>query len=491
MWKLESGTWEVGRPGRQGFIPSGNSDGMPISNNLLDSHGWKDFIGYRHKLDDFNFLFPPEFEFCPETGKKLSEKIVATTTTTWVPPFGGDVLPTSENLRIRGLRQTQDNLSIESAPDIGKKLEQPPPDESIDVPLNGDYSFISCPAGSFNSALFALEPEKGILLAYLPKSEKWLPLSSEDEIILAECTFLRADWACEVHINSLVSRIFASTQEGLAIITPNILSMTYKVKYLGDGAVCIGAPIFFYDRIWVPVFSKSKAYQFLSCTLDGEESEFLSCPELSSIEITQLRSPISNSRMIFWLCEEGQCILRKTNRGMEFKFIPWPDNIQPRFDFGCPYSHRDGTMWQLALDKANRSYLYIQIGQANAKEDTYLPRPCSGQYSYRLSSKYKNEPWNEPEQEDEASDFLIIPLIESIKTNTVLGLKIKTKESIVNLLKSKERLLTSLVYHDLNFQKAFFTFVASEPWKMRFFRHRDMLWAYHPMLNKISGWRTC
>jgi hypothetical protein len=465
MWKLESGTWEVG-PGSQGFIPSGNSDGTPISNNLLDSHDWKNFISYRHKPDTFDALFPPEFEFCPETGERLS-KNSESDFAAWVPPFGADPVSSNQKSRVRGLQQTRENLAFASIKQLRADSDA---DVTLMAPPPGEYFFFSCKLATSNNVLLALEPEKGALFVYLPNAEKWEPLELKGNGILSECPFPRLFWSCEVHTVGQLSYIFIPTQDGLAVVTPDLLSMTYKVLYLGDGASCLGAPVFFSDRIYVPLLSNDGNFQFLNCSLTGSDEQILYCPQFPKHAKVDLRQPIADARMCLWIGSQGQWIVRKTTLGLEPQFIPWSSNVEPVFNFGCPYLSRDGGLWQLDYAKDTFTYVYLKLGQFNAsRAEAESPRTCSGQLTFRLASKYAIEPWIPPEQGDDAGvSQLVIPILESSRNSSVLGLQIETSSSIVDLLETNARVRATLVLDNSDAQIGFFTFAVAEPWKIRF-----------------------
>ena len=173
---------------------------------------------------------------------------------------------------------------------------------------------------------------------------------------------------------------------------------------------------------------------------------------------------------------------------MVANWTPWPDGLLPQFDFGCPYLSRDGDLWQLCFDSGADRYGYLKLGTVSEFAVAMEPRLCSGSFNYRFSTKLKSAPWQEPEQGDDGgSSKSVMPLLEA--GDSVLGVRFDTRVSLDTVLRSKERMYATLVQDDDAQILAFHTFSVDEPWRMRLFTHQGTLWAYHPSLGRIDGWK--
>lgn len=164
--------------------------------------------------------------------------------------------------------------------------------------------------------------------------------------------------------------------------------------------------------------------------------------------------------------------------------------MKPSFEFGSPYLSRDGSLWQLCFDAQQDSYIYLQLGVDKPEQAPALaPRLCSGSFNFRFATKFKSEPWLEPEHGDDGgSDEVVLPLLESTVSASVLGLKLETAAGLADLLRSCERMRAVLVLDDASSQTAFHMIAVAEPWRLRVFVHAGLLWVYHPLLSRLDGW---
>ncbi len=430
-------------------------------------------------------LFPPEFRFNPQTGAGLIPS--ARRIGTWVPPFGSSPKSAKSEQRIRGLRQCASLLRLSGAPhrrpdgDADLVFEPPPP---------GDYEFISAPFACSDPVLLAYEPGKGAVLVQLPSSLRWSTLEDASGGVLAESHIGHDDWRCEVAVQGCVSRLFVPTEAGLACITPDAPALSYSVAYLGN-APAVGAPILFDEFIWAPLADANGSIHVVGVDAEGRIGPLLEA-SMTAASLGTLHSPVTFARGILWPCDRGQLMVRKRiDGGYEASFLPWPENLMPKFAFGCPYLSREGDLWQLCLDTRQDQYVYLKLGIPRVDiQRVSSPRTCSGTLNFRFAAKFKNEPWVEPEHGDDgAAGSLMIPLLEAPGGVAVVGVKIDAIAGFEQALESTERVRALLVLDGDAITSEFATIAVSEPLRTRMFVHDGHLFAYHPLLRRIEGWR--
>lgn len=486
-WPLESGTW-LQDLSLEGFVLSLTAHNRPPS-SLLPPDDLRALLQAGCSVDEPGAMYPPEFKFCPTTGKALQLPPEKQSGVGWVPPFGTAPLAPRANRAARGLRQTAMAIKLARRHQHGADAD---PDASLNLPPPGDYEYFSTPAGSRLAVLLALDPAKGLLYMLLPASKRWELLEHEGGGLLAESRCERGSWRCEVAVDGLRSLIFLPTEAGLACVSPDAASLGFAVHYIGD-APAIGAPLQFGEHVWTPLRLADGGIRFVSASANGEAAAQVDLPptSLGALMPGALHAPLADGRIALWPCDAGQLLLRKqASGGLVASFHPWPTGVQPAFEFGSPYLARDGGLWQLCFDMQQGSYVYLQLGVDKPERAPALaPRLCSGSFNFRFATKFKSEPWLEPEHGDDGgSDEVVLPLLESTVGGAVLGLRIETTAGLADLLHSGERMRAVLVLDDASSQTAFHTIAATEPWRLRVFIHGGLLWAYHPLLSRLDGW---
>lgn len=434
-------------------------------------------------------VYPPEFKFCDDSGKQLSLPLPAHELLPWVPPFGVLSIAARSRSTAHGLRQTASSLLLNER--SSRRADSDPDAEKV-LPPNGDYEFFSLPAATLSPALIALDAVKGMMFAWLPSSKKWAIIEQANHGDLAASGIARHCWRCEVSTEGLHSSLYLPTEEGLACVTPDAIGLRFQVNYLGN-APAVGAPIHFGEQVWAPVCVPGGQLTFVGASPNGESTQSIACiASLPSDWSSQpFHLPLADSRMALWPHVAGQLLLRKLNNGtLEAKFIRWPEGLSPVFDFGCAYLARDGGLWQACFDAQHDCYAYVQLGVDRPEiHRATAPRLCTGIYNFRFATRHKTAPWHEPEHgDDSAADAVVLPLLESMKNASVIGLKLATTQGLSQVLKSKDRFRVELVLEDDNTQTAFGTFSVDEPWRTRVFQHDGQLWAYHPNMNRMIGW---
>lgn len=481
-WPLQSGFW-VADVAVRGLTLQRTVLGHPVSANLTAKDIGRLFLANRSGRDPA-LHFPPEFAFCPVSGERLTQATSLPKPTTWIPPFGALAVAEGTNSTAIGLQQSAINLRFAS---MEKYDEQADPDIRISMPPPGNYEFFSAQFGTIAAALIALDPQKGLVFAWLPASRKWIEIEHGGQLLLSESTINRAAWRAELAVG-FHSKLYLSTQQGLACLTPDVPALNYQITYFG-GAPALAAPVCFDGSVWAPVQAGTGQIQMVN--LDEFDRAGISITLENTVGLGVASTPVAYGRVAIWACANGQlCLHKQIDGSVTASFIAWPAGITPQFQFGCPFQARDGALWQLCFNSGKGNYLYLKLGVRQAEMvDALAPRFCSGSVNYRFAAKLKSAPWDEPELGDDgASNEVVMPLIESTSSASVIGLKFNTTAGLADMLTSTERLRTQLIVDDGTSENCFHTVVVSEPWQMRFFVHEGTLWAYHPMLNRIAGW---
>jgi len=485
-WQLPSGVWtaDAAQPGLQ-FKSS--ALGQAVSPRLS-----QDDIGQLMRTPrlptDAAVQFPPEFAYSPYTGVVLQAPPQGGQAGAWVPPFGARAINSSAMPGATGLRQTGHEIRLarstarEATPDAIANAE---PDTTLPTPPPGEHAFFSARFGTTGAALLALDARKGALYGWLPGSKLWLSLESSQGGLLSECLLGETAWRAEMAA-AYNSRIYVPSGHGLACITPDLPSLTYQVAHLGD-APSVAAPIWFHGRLWAPLQGENGQLRFLNI-----DAQHVQGPDVlldGAVTLGRVSAPVAYGRSVTWPCEHGQLRLQQRQDGsMAASWTPWPGSLQPQFDFGCPYLSRDGDLWQLCFDSSAERYLYLKLGTPGEVAEAMEPRLCSGSVNYRFSTKLRTAPWMELERgNDDGSSRSVMPLLEA--GDTVLGVRFDTRTSLDSVLRSEERVYAQLLIDDGTRESSFHAFSVSEPWRMRLFTHQGVLWAYHPLLNKIDGWK--
>lgn len=489
IWELESGKWQQESSGL-GFKLVETNTGQKVFNHLTNGD-LQVILNLPVNSSQPSGLYPPEFSFCPETRQELIRS-KAMASNYWVPPFGVNPIPERKSGIFRGLNQTDYSLKIANL-DTPKELD--PPNNTIKLPPNGDYQFFSVRANSAENILLAIDPKSGSLFGYLPDQKEWHILVQKNDSVLSSTQIDLATWRCESQSVNNITELFLPTEHGLALLKVDVLSMTFKVEYYGESQ-CIASPIFYLNSIRQPIINEAGEIELLSYSLNSKTIEKMVLPNSQNLKLTQLQAPISTNNFVVWLCQQGQLILERKVEGLELKFLAWKPQVHPIFTMGCAYLASGGALYQLCTDESNDKNLYVEINNNDfGSQPSETLRMCSGSYNFQESNKYKTAPWISPEIATDSSTQsdvvrVVMPLMESLSTGNVLGLRFELTgdRSIFDLVESRERERTDLVMDTVDSQIVLFSFVVSEPWRLKMFIHNDVIWMYHPARNNIVGW---
>lgn len=485
VWELDSGAW---RPAASssGFEPVTTALGHAAAG--LSAADLQQLLSLPYSAGDPLALFPPEFRFDPRQGQPLQLPAAPVSLRAWVPAFGHSAQQRATD--ISGLRQTAQPLQLAG---LAQRRETDAADHLLKPPAAGDFEFFSIPAGTQAPVLLALEPGKGLLYAWLPASQQWALLQHPQDHLLASCLQTRgAAWRAEVSTQAMGhSRLFVPTDEGLACITPDVPGLAFAVSYVGQ-APAMGSPIQWMGQIWAPLRMADGTVQIVSCDLQGQPgSEVTLAPAALPTEFGALQTPVADARRAMWLSEAGRLVLnRRSAGGVDAVFLPWPEGLAPAFDFGAPYLASNGELWQLCWNSGQKIYEYLNLTAAQEMRMQALqPRMSTGGVNFRFTQRQRTAPWEEPDQgHDGAEVAIVLPMLESTASQNILGLRLDNTSGLAGMLRSSERMRTALVLDEGTRQTAFAVLTVAMPWRLRWFVHGGVLWAFHAQLQSIQGW---
>ena len=486
VWELESGAWRPAATS-SGFEPVSTRQGHAAAEGLAAAD-LQQLLCLPQHAQDAAALYPPEFRFDPERGQPLQATALPAAQAPWVPAFGH--APQLRPSDISGLRQTPQPLRLAG---LAQRQPTDSADHLLKAPAAGDFEFFSVPAGTAVPVLLALEPGKGLLYAWLPASLQWALLSHAQEHLLAYCQQARgASWRAEVSLEGDgLSRLFVPTEEGLACITPDVPGLAFAVSYVGQSPA-IGSPIQWMGQIWAPLRAADGSVQVVCCDLQGQAGTGVTLDASAvSTDFGAMQTPVADARRAMWLSDAGRLVLnRRSSGGVDAVFLPWPEDLAPAFEFGAPYLASNGDLWQLCRNAGQRSYEYLSLTSAmEARMPALQPRMSTGSVNFRFAQRQRTAPWEEPEQgHDGAEVDIVLPMLESTASEHILGLRLENTSGLAGMLRSTERMRAALVLDEGTRQTAFFLLNVSMPWRLRWFVHGGVLWAFHAQWQQIHGW---
>lgn len=490
-WELASGVWRlVGDPGEWVLVT--RADGRQVSDRLTPterlafvrtSTSGSDVVGAPTR-------FPAEFSFSPDTGERLISAPVALNAP-WIPPCGAPLVRTGSNQGsdVRGLRQTDFDITVtQRSSSQSKRSATDDPDRSIPTPPPGQYEFAVGRFGTDVDVLLAIEPEKGTLFVWLPTSARWETLSHESGGFLAEASVPVAQWRAEFHQDGANAVLVMPTAAGLAVVRPDCLALRFSVTYLGSGTA-IGAPILWAGNVWAPMRDATSAVAVIAVSPSGQ----LQRTEQSPVPASEVvfSQPACDAQQVIWPSKDGQLVLRKIADGSaQCSWVAWPVDVYPAFAFGSPYLSATGRLWQLCWSSRDESYVYVQMGRAEAEVmSTMAPALCTGRRSCKMAARMKGDPWLDPSDANDAqTNDIVIPILESTKHGSVLSLVVEAEGGVTALLESTvEHRAVVQVRSDSRADIRFHTLIAPYPWQTRAFVFDGCLWIYHSDDHVIVG----
>lgn len=426
-------------------------------------------------------LFPGTFKFSPATGKALPEPSAADLET-WLPPFGGDGLAVDKP---QGLRLTAARLALRrtlSAESL--------PDRQLTMPPAGNYQFLVSPCHACESRLIALDFSRGRIYHWLPHSETWLEVRPSGEERLAESSLGNEAWGMVEHDRHGSTQAFMPTDDGLAIVSINLIAQTYELQTLGTR--CVGAPVIWKGGVYVPMLEDGRKIGVYALDPQGTAVRRVEGPGLDAAAAAWVR-PVADRRQMIWMASTGQLIVKRSGgASLEASFVPWAPGIAPRFDLGSPYFSYSGHLWQQCFRRGEQGgqFVFVQLGLSEPQvRPASSPRLSTGAACFALETRLWSAPWFDPDDGmDSRANEVIVPLLESTSASTLLCARVPRTRSVDSMFASNETFTTTFELrgdHDVQFWVA----RMPRPWATRPFIYSGHLYLYHPDKRRLPGWR--
>ncbi|MFM8333604.1 MAG: hypothetical protein ACKN9T_18150 [Candidatus Methylumidiphilus sp.] len=464
-WAFDDQIWR--RTDNDGFAPSVfremDAEGQVHSPRelaaLVGAHCWREAAG--------EALYPGPFRHSPVSGQPLPA-IPAPVRQTWLPPFGD-----SPALHCLGLRQTA--LSLSLPPGLRPEDE---PGGQLPLPPPGEYQFM---VGNFKTCtplLLALNPGKGQLYLYIRQT--WAELQNRSKH-LPESSL--PFWGLALDAEN---RLLLPTDEGLAVLDLNVLTLSYTLRLLPGR--CLGAPAVLGEFIVAPAVDDDGHAGLLQVARATLEWQWLDCAPVGAGGAFNV--PLVEKRQAYWLNVLGQIRLRLNADNLPVPtYIPWNAGTAPRFEFGSPYA-KNGQIWQICYDETLGQYQYVQLGREQPeKHPCSAPRLTAGAACFAQETQLAGPPWSEPEVAyGGQSNDVVIPLLEAAN-EAALCVRVDWVKGLDALFASATPHLARFELIGRNGSVAFFTQKLPKPWLAQPFVHDGWLYLYHPDLKMIPGWK--
>ncbi|VWX62383.1 conserved hypothetical protein [Burkholderiales bacterium 8X] len=448
-----------------------------------------ELIGARISTDDGDrgaqpaALYPRSFAFSPLTGKAL-QAAAGSGRDKWLPPFG-EANPADD--RPQGLRSTTTRLVLRNSLHADS-----PPDAEMAMPPTGHYQFLVGAFKTCEARLLALEFSRGLIYHWLPHSECWLEIYPRGGEVLGESSLDEDGWGLASQDLAGETRIYLPTDDGLAIVSINLVARTYEARTVGKR--CVGAPVIWQGRLHVPMLDDDRRVGIYGLDLPGGEIERV---DARRIDIGQARwtRPVCDRHQVVWMTSKGQVVLRApegTDRA-ESSLQPWPSTLRPVCEFGPPC--QDGSLlWQACIDHAtDRSApAWVRLG-SEAAEPRALDSPDwipgAGPSRRRPSGMVPAASWlGRSAPAGDASADLLFPLLESTASSSALVARVDGARSAAELLASNAIVTTTFEWIGEE-RVPFWTARLPRPWATRAFVWAGHLYLYHPDKRRLPGWR--
>lgn len=432
-------------------------------------------------------LYPGAFKFSPVTGKALPAPSVAHRDT-WLPPFGGD---SSAEDSPQGLRLTAAPMALRSTLTIESL-----PDRQLAAPPAGHYQFLVSACQTCDARLLALEFSRGRIYHWLPHSERWLELRPAGAQGLGRSSLGEQGWGMAVHDPQGASRIFMPTDDGLAIVSINLIAGTFEPHIVGTR--CLGAPVLWQGKVYVPMLQEDGKLGVHGLDPSGTALRRVEGPVLDAAAAAWVR-PLADRRQIVWMSAAGQLVVKPGGGGaFEASLLPWPSGTVPNFELGSPYLSRSGHLWQQCAlqdegkgSEEGQRFAFVQLGLGEPEiRPASSPRLSTGAACFQLDARLRIAPWFDADDcMDSDGGEVIIPLLESPSASTVLCARVASTAPVDRLFASNEPHTATFELHGEH-DVQFWVARLPRPWATQPFIYSGHLYLYHPDKRRLPGWRV-
>lgn len=449
---------------------------------------------YRSYLDqNSGKIFPPEFNYHPETGKPLEKAQDFNANDVWIAPYGQSIFIENQNRKDNGLQYSRELKTLKN----NQRQVTDHAEIEISHSFNGSVEFFSICIGTETPQLIAINKNRNDeIYLFLEHTKDWVLLKNTGRS-LGKCPEQWQDyWGVEAFYQSKAKThiLLLPTNHGLAELSIDGKSLQYTVNYHGLNQCCLGKPIYWNNCIYIPMDNNGKV-QVWNYTKQKVE--------LTTDINTQYfnRVVFEDQSTLIWLSDQGQFILEKdVENHISNKFIAWLPMIEPDFNFGSPFMDKEGDFYQLFLDSSKNNYVYLPLNSAvPIAKPTNSPRLTTGSSAYDFEEKIshrKNKAniWNDAKQNEHSE--LFVPLMEDQNQDRDLVLGIcfknigaKSKNSILH--DSSKQFISLFIDTPNHGVHHFYSGQLADPIKKsRFFYHHNRLYFYHPDLSELQGWEA-
>lgn len=435
-------------------------------------------------------IFPPAFKYSPNTGKELDRK--PSRVETWLPVHGSEGL-TSANGLLRGGCLTGHSLQLKN---LEKERERPPryEEKEIKLPGPGYYRFCVASFGFSTGFLLALEPEQGEIHCWIPSKGEWVLLrcSSGQGPYLGTQAIAREHWSIEARDLTGDSPFFWPSEQGLAAVKIDILSLSYQARIVVEGK-CVSVPRILNNHVYVLVEKDGGVHAF-HADAEFESSGNSPLPINDAIPTAPWSMSATTSREIIWLSDKGQVLIRPSSN--QYLFIPWRQGIEPQLQLGGPHCTLDGRLYMQVFDEAlgdgEGGFGYVQLGPVGREQrpiESTGARALTGRGSIKMEQWLTEDPWTESASVMPKGEA-VIPILESSIDKTLLVFRVEHLRGVGQFFdRSAETIETRFQLVGQHESHVFDIKRLRRPWCSTAFIFDETLFIYHPDIAKrIPGW---
>lgn len=480
VWNLASGTWM--RDETVGYILKST----PNSN--VENHVNPHFVQQMLNLPTLaGKVYPPEFLYDPETGTPLEKKQVDSEAY-WLPPYGQGrhYDDNRQYMDSHGLQLSHQLKKLKNEPQIDADTEQ-----KIKMPPRGIFEFVSIKASTDIPQLVAYNKINGNLLIWSQDNQEWLELKAVERR-LERCPEKLEEYLQLLGVvnDAGIQCLYIPTKAGLARVTIEGLSLTYRAEYITPlNSPCLGTPVYWNKKILIPILSDDQVKIFDVTN----QIEILLNEQTSEVYFEKV---VYDTRRIIWVGTSGQLILKykiSDDEALNIVYKMWLPSYTPDFCFGAPYDDQKGSFYQFGKTQSNEKgpLCYIELDSEDQLEKTPSFRFTTGVSKFGLDGKLENKQdiWKEASVVESIHRFTV-PMIEDEKKELILGFSFDTDTNIGIEQKladdTKQDIKLFIDTHDglIDFHRV----QVEKPLQSRFFIHQNVLYFYNPSLNDILGW---
>lgn len=481
-WELSSGIWQLDE--KVGFKFLGRS--MKDLSRNLDPLLCQQFFNLPF-LNAKKKVFPPEFQYDPDSGEKLEIESL-NKQCYWLAPCGYNLNAHEDGLisSSNGLQLSEQLRQLKQAPKSISDIAE----VQVLLPQAGLFEFFSIKASTPFPQLIALNKANGSLYLYNEHRGDWLELVAKGLRMAACPPALLEHWQMVgFEPQADLHEVYFPTVHGLARLVVDAINLNYTVSYLDIKGTCLSPPVFWQKHLLVIMLvdDELKVVDVLS-----SEIFEISSPETLNTEL-YFEKVVYDSSCVIWVGKFGQLILNiDTEHVLSAHYDLWR-GVEPDFRFGSPYLDSTGNFYQLfkVLDPTKKPWGYIQLKDLEQRLQSSSVRFTTGHEKYSFEDKIEGDIWEESIHSVE-NKKIIVPMIEDKKKNLVLGFKFDSdtnlgiEDNLEN--KSMQDIILFIDSYD-KFQEIHRVRVKA-PLKSRFFYHKNHVYFYNPSLKELFGWEV-